>query len=432
MNLIYTRLISKDLIKLYLMKISNMLLVYLIMMLEVKFLGLNNFGVWAILASIISWLELADSGLGSELRNRVAKYTALEDGAQLTIDITSSIKIFGIIIGLAISLLFSVSFLLSWKSIILKSVELENFNTLITVLFTSALLSIFFKISNALYLGRQNFLRPAFVQLLSNTTILLVVILLRNRLTVMSLAWTYLSLVGILCWNFKEVLTELQINWKSFQLATLKRGAAILKSGMKFFFLQISVLILFSTDNIIIGRILTPKDVSEYHLAFKMFGSVATIYSFSLTPIWSRVTHLYHLEKYSEMAIVYRKQILLILPFAFLAILLSIFYNSIILYFTDGLTYSVGYRGALVLLILIMMWNNIHSIILNGVGDVGFQTMLSLTGALINIPLTIKLIKMFGTSGALYSTILVSLPFSIYGRLKVKRYVKGINSNSDL
>ena len=69
---------------------------------------------------------------------------------------------------------------------------------------------------------------------------------------------------------------------------------------------------------------------------------------------------------------------------------------------------------------VLRIWSDIHSIILNGLGEVKIQARITLLASLVNIPLTICLLRIYGIKGAIYSTVIAFLPFALYGRIRLK------------
>ena len=76
----------------------------------------------------------------------------------------------------------------------------------------------------------------------------------------------------------------------SFQLINIKQARSLLSLGYKFFFIQLSAVLVFYTDNLIIAQLFGPVEVTTYNVAFRYFNSVNTLFAIAVTPYWSAFT----------------------------------------------------------------------------------------------------------------------------------------------
>src|SRR5690606_28872002 len=60
--------------------------------------------------------------------------------------------------------------------------------------------------------------------------------------------------------------------------------------GIKFFFIQIGLLFLYNTDNLIISHVLSPAAVTSFHIAFKYFSVITMICAIVMAPLWPAFT----------------------------------------------------------------------------------------------------------------------------------------------
>src|SRR5690606_3817547 len=73
----------------------------------------------------------------------------------------------------------------------------------------------------------------------------------------------------------------------------LKVSNGLVSLGAKFFVLQISYLVAYTTSNILITQFYGPAEVTIYNIAYKYFYIPVMVYSIILSPIWSAVTDAY-------------------------------------------------------------------------------------------------------------------------------------------
>jgi O-antigen/teichoic acid export membrane protein len=63
--------------------------------------------------------------------------------------------------------------------------------------------------------------------------------------------------------------------------------------GVQFFIINISVLIMLNTDNIVITQLLGPEKVTVFNVTYKLFTMISMVYIIIVTPLWSAYTDAY-------------------------------------------------------------------------------------------------------------------------------------------
>ena len=79
----------------------------------------------------------------------------------------------------------------------------------------------------------------------------------------------------------------------SFKYVKFNYAIDLMSLGFKFFIIQISVILLYQTSNMIIVQLFGPSEVTSYNIAFKYFSIVTMIFTIVLTPFWSAITEAY-------------------------------------------------------------------------------------------------------------------------------------------
>ena len=71
--------------------------------------------------------------------------------------------------------------------------------------------------------------------------------------------------------------------------------------GIKFFIIQMAMVFIFQSTNIIIAQILGPEQVTVYNIAYKYFTIPMTIALIVVSPLWSAFTDAYTKKDYNWM-----------------------------------------------------------------------------------------------------------------------------------
>ena len=63
--------------------------------------------------------------------------------------------------------------------------------------------------------------------------------------------------------------------------------------GVCFFVMQLSSIVIFTTDNLLITQLFGPADVTPYDIVYKLFSLVSIGHNIILLPLWSGFTEAY-------------------------------------------------------------------------------------------------------------------------------------------
>lgn len=196
----------------------------------------------------------------------------------------------------------------------------------------------------------------------------------------------------------------------------------ILSLGSKFFILQITILILMYSDRMLTIHLLTLKDVTFYDLLYKYFSALLIIHGIINTPLWSMYTEAYEKKDYIWIKNIFKKLNLLLILYIFISFVMIYFGPTFISLWigNDKINIDISNYIFMALLTVTMIWHQIYAFFLNGIERLKVQIITTVIAAIINIPLSIYLVKFhnMGLNGILLSTILSLLIFNISGTIQ--------------
>lgn len=411
--------------------LANLLLVPV----TIGYLNATNYGLWLTITSFIGWFSFFDIGIGNGLRNKYAEAKANND-IQLVKSYISTAYFFIIIISslLAILLLFINGFI-DWTEVFNTSgISNDDLTRLMYVVIACFCINLVSQLITIIYIADQKSHAAGIFQFIIQVFSLLVVwILTKTTQTSLLLFGTIISALPVLILFIVTIISfssKLKDTRPDFSFVRKTQGKDIFNVGINFFIIQISCIILYATDNMIISQLYGPKEVTPYNIAFKYFSVAFMFIGIIMAPYWSGITDAYtkhdfpwikntmkYLVRFSAIAII----VIVIMLFVsekfyvlwigrdiHIPVLLSIFmgvYFCMIIYMQPFVTF------------------------VNGTGKIRLQLIFSIATALINIPLSILFAKYFnlGISGIILSTIVCSVPGMIYVPLQ---YKKIINQNA--
>lgn len=416
----------------------GILLNFLLVPILILFLGKIEYGVWVTIFSIVNWIFTFDLGIGQGLRNKLTEALSVNDKVKASQIISTSyvfIFTFSLIICLiGIGFIYFVNFqdLLNYKG--KSNSYLQNF----------IFLSLFFTIINfTLSLYKKLFLavHKSFMIELINVffqVFYLIVIFvwlkfkLEKSLISLIMIFGIINLLASLIATFIFFKVEEKVSF-SFNNFSMKEGKLLFGLGGKFFIINVSLLVILSTDNIIISNLLGPVFVTDYFTIQKAFQFLIVVFTVVLSASWGLYSEAIINKDFNWIRLNLKKMnfffigilILGFLIFYFIEEILDIWIGKNLVEIPKGLAFCN------LIYTLIFCFTNIYMFFINASNKINVQMYLYLFGALLNIPLSILFVGIIGTStGVILSTVLCFLPLLIVMPLQCKKIIKKLENES--
>ena len=404
----------------FVFKLLSVALSYLLLSLTVKYLDIEQYGIWVTLLSIMSWISFFDIGLGNGLRNKLAEAIAVGDINRIREYISTAYVAVASIAMVLLLMFLALQRQIDWCNIF-NTVSIDN-NDLSNLLSLTAFffaLNFVLSISNQIFYAHQEASLVALSQAILNGIAVALVYLLIHffsaNLFYLGLCYGLSMIIAstmMILFFFNKyrsivpLLSYVDVS-KIYEIGTL---------GFKFFVIQISALIIFATDNVIITQVLGPAEVTSYNIVMKLFSIVTVGFSIVSAPMWSAYTDAYTKKDFyflKKMLIRLNFLVIIVSCFVFLLVLNARFFIKIWIGAeidcSDNLIFLMGIYS------IVFVWNAIYSTFLNGTGYLNLSLIISFLAAILNIPLSIYFSKdlQLGNAGIILGTI-VSLSPGIF------------------
>ena len=389
-----------------------------------SFLGVEKYGVWITIYSVVSWMNMFDLGLGNGLRLELTKAFSKKRNKEIKKLISTAYLIIGSV-SLVLTILFLAANHHSDLGLLLGVSDASSIDTSKSIVFLviSFVAILTLKLIGVIYSSLQLVYIDSLVNVLSQIVFLCLLLffvyfevssLLFNVALISTipliLIYIFLSLNF-----FISKVPSLKVSLSSYSKNIATR---IIKPGLNFFIIQICCVVLYSTDNFIIASIISPSAVTEYSISYKYFSFPFIIFSMYISTHWS--SFIDALAKGDEVWI---KQKLKTFNYLFLLLVLS--YIIIYLLFDtivpiwigdDVLEVDFVLNKLIVIYYLISSYTSIYIYVINASGKIKLQKYLYIVIALVNIPLSIILIRIFdlGSSGVILASSLCLLLLLIF------------------
>lgn len=428
-----TSLVKKNAFYSLALKILSVLLSFWSIRVAFDFTGSQQlYGLWLTIISVVSWLSLLNGGLGNGLRNKLSQALATNKLERARAYVSTSYT-FIILLSLGLIILYLLlTFWIDWRFLFNAGYMQEvEFAVLFSVVVVSYFIQLALTTINAVCFAFNRSTLPALFTFISNLLFVISLYVLKyfgvEGLLVLGLMYSISMLIVLLIANialFRKEYTSVRPSIKYFEKDLV---GELIGNGIKFFLLEISAVIIFATDSMIITHVVGSEEVAIYQLVMKLFSVFTIISGAIMVPLWSAFTHAYSKGDIVWIKKVMRKIMSFIIPLIVGIILMSFMINPLLDFWMGDSFYASPFIiFAIATYVFVNIWSNIFAYFLNGINKVNGQLLTVGIGAIVNIPLSIFLSKNLGlgTVGIVLGTILSLIPFSILGPINTFTIIK--------
>lgn len=389
------RSLKRDTMINYAAKIINMAISLLMVRLTINYLGDYKYGMWATILSVITIIAVGDLGIGNGLKNKATEALARDDRHGMKEYISTAYVCISIIAALIFLIGAFVLFLSRNRLFDTDGIGLTIFIMLISICVNFVL-----SLVNSLLLAHQKSGIVSMGYLLNSFFLLVGVFTIRylkpSSIVLLGLVYNLAMLLSILIINIifftknKALLPKI----KYFRKDKIRDTMGI---SIKFFILQCTFIILYSSDNIIINRFISVESVTTYSVINKIYENINTLYSTLLFPIWSAVTFAYTKLDTKWIKQLVKKLLISLVILSLLLLILGIMLNTIVhIWLGKPIIYPYNMIVLFSLYSILVGWNGIFASIINGTGKINLYVAVSIIVAIANIPLSIFYSKTMG------------------------------------
>lgn len=400
---------------------------FLLVPLTIKYLGNAKYGAWILLLSIVSWMNVTDFGLGNGLRNKIAQHYNISNKS-ITIEYIASafvsvslISLIICIVGMTFLLINDLSHLLNQKD----TQMIDEIRVSLFIVFVgfciNFILGIYKSIANGIQKSSWNSESQAV-----NAILLLLFTLLLSKFCETKLI--YIALIYVASLTLSNIFLMVRIyHYDKLLIASVHmmnkdRLKDILGIGFDFFVIQVCMIIIFSTDNILITKLFGLEFVTQYSIIDKIFTFGNTAFAILLISIWSAITKAYAENDHKWIQQLVKKMYLFFSFFVIGVFFVGFFLNDIVeIWIGHNMNYSFSIIALFVLYTILSAYGAIFVNVANGLGKIKLQKNLMIIAAIVNIPLSIILGHYygFGIIGIKLGTLISLIPLWIFVPLNI-------------
>lgn len=381
-------------------------------------LGAEQFAVYAVTISLISWYMLFDPGIGNAVQNFISESNAISSDSDAHIANGLVIAFASILIGASALLLLApyLATLLFSRIATLTQTSVTSLLLVSGVLLLSAVIgNVCTKILYALGRGIT-----ANVIALS-TNIVSFLALLFSLLFLPKEAWLF---TAVLAYAAPMGIAGLVIAmWLFFRIPPRKRRLdyplmwQICRRGAGFWFVSAIGALVFNLDYIILAQSATATEISEYNILQKVFGTAMTFYSGLLSASWPYWSQSMAQGKISAVLKSMRQYLLYgMAAIAVLTASLTIFREYLFeLLLPQSRLSATSITVALFgMFIASRIWIDTYSTLLLATNDTKFIIYFAPVQAVLSIALQLWLTRFYGLNGILLALIISAVLTAVW------------------
>jgi O-antigen/teichoic acid export membrane protein len=392
----------------------------------INYISPVQYGLWLTISSLLGWMNFFDIGFGNGLRNKLASSVSNNNFDEAKKYVSTTYASLCVISAFLFLCFWLVNPFLNWnKWLNVPGTVPDDIHFIMLIVLSSFCFLFVAQLINTVLTAIHKPAISSLLTFLGQFVILIVIYILKNTtpgtltllvsvLTAIPIFVFVLSSLYLYSKNLKYLAPSIRkIEWKYVR--------DLMNTGGMFFVIQIGVMFLFQTNNIIITNILGPEAVTEFNVSYKLFSVVTMIFTIIITPYWSAFTDSYVKKDFEWMKNTVRNIRKIWLMLAILSIILLLLSKEILhMWVGEKVQYSSGLSVAMAVYVIVYMWQVLHVYFLNGVGKIKLQLILTVLASAINIPLVVWLGKTWGLPGVISANSIVIGTISFVFSLQVK------------
>ncbi len=394
-------------------------------------IDINGYAIFAILMNVVTWMLLADFGIGSSLQNFISECKVKKQDYHNYILIAVSI-LFILLILYSIILYLTYPFFVRYlfNKINFKKGFNVNFVFLCSSIMgiLTGLGTVSYKIFNAFQLTYLQSVLTFFGSILSIIGIKLLEYF--HSVSMESIVFTFFGGTMIasfvpLIYFFITALRNCNISELKYEYKIIVKR--IIASSLRFWIFNLSAAFVLQIDYIVMSQTLAASNIALYNILFRLYSIVFMVYTMLLNALWPSFTEWNHNNMRNKIF----ESIRLYVPVGIIAtIFFSIglyFFTPIVINFISKLKFEVP--NELIFLFgiyfIIRVWTDTFSTVLLSSNHFKPLWIFTPLQAILAICLEYTLAKYYGVNGIISGlilsfvlTVVWGFPYSIYKKIK--------------
>jgi O-antigen/teichoic acid export membrane protein len=423
----------KNILYSFFIKGYSILIQFALVPLTLNYLDAFYYGIWLTLASMVEWFNFFDIGIGHGLRNKLAEALAKGDFDLSKTYVSTAYALVTTIFTSFILLFTVVNPFLNWSVILNVSPALgSQLGEMVFYVFIFFCLRFIFNLISVVLFANQS---PAINNLMGplGSTLAFLGIYALMHFVSNSLFWVAVilssaPLVILVLFNLILFNTKYKAISPSIKSVNFSFSKDLLGLGFQFFIIQMSLLVVFSTSNIILTQLFGPEEVTVYNIAYRYFTIGIMVNGIITFTYWSPFTEAFVKKDFTWIRKSLAKLNNIALAISAMVIVSAVLADQVIyLWVGDSVTVPDSIKIALGVYAVINLLSAPYNMFINGAGKIRLQLYMAILSIVATIPLAIFFSKTLamGPAGVVVAMVCSTLPNAILYRIQSKKILDG-------
>jgi O-antigen/teichoic acid export membrane protein len=423
--------IRKNVALSFIIKGGSIVIGFLLIPMTINYINPIQYGIWITLSSMINWMNLFDVGLGNGLRNKLAQSMAVGDFKKARSYVSTTYGLLIIIAFIIFGILCCTSYFINWNKLLNTPPEfLYDLKPIIILMIGFFCVQFIVQPINTILLATHQVSSSSLLTFIGQLAVLiciyLITIYIHGSLFFLVIIYAGVPILVLFFSSIYYFNTKFKNLKPSFKFVELRYVKKLFNVGGAFFFIQIGAIVLFQTDNIIISQIIGPEAVTPFNVSYKLFSAITMSFNIIIIPYWTAFTDAYTKNDLGWIKSSISKMRKLWMVLSLITIIVCVFSGVIYkIWLGNSVIVPKGLSFAMTLYVIAYIWQTIHVYLLNGIGKIRIQLILVLLSALINIPLSFYLGKLFGLAGIISANTILFIIMGAIFFIQCEKILKG-------
>lgn len=396
-----TRHLNRNIVYSFLFKGMGVLLSILFVPLTLGYLKSYEYGIWITIMTFVTWINYFDIGLNNGLRNKLGFSIAHNDIIKSREYISTTYGLLSIISFVLIIIFFIISSFVDWNKFLNVDNGIKNLKEVIDITFFCISLNFTLSTIGTIHTAFQNNWVNNLItfsgSLLAFIWISILKVTTEGSLLKVAIAFSVSPLIV----NILVSIVTFSRIYRNFSPKTSYCKFTDCKDlftlGIKFFFLQVTNLLLFSTSNILISKLFSPAEVTPYSIAYRYFNIISMLITIILSPLWAAITDAYARYDFDWIKHNMKKAIRIWQISNIFMLIMIIIANPVFrLWIGNKVTIPFSLIICVFLYTSVFNANNIYATYSNGIGNLKKSLLGMSIASIIYIPIAVLSSKYFG------------------------------------
>lgn len=424
-----TRLIVRNTIYSIALKGAGIALSLILVPLTLDYLNKYEYGIWITLYSVLTWINYLDIGLGNGLKNKLTEAIAKNDFALGQKYVSTTFLLLSFISCVLCFVIIGLNCFIDWNVLLNVDKPVPQLNEIVNIVLICVCLSFIFKNVGVIYMSFQktwiNNLMTFLGSLLSLIWIICLIHGANPSLMKIAIAFSVSPLIIYLLAFPITFSVKYRKLAPSYKMVDLKYSKILCGLGVKFFFLQIASLLMFSTSNLIISNLFSPTDVTPYSIACRYFNLVLVVYTILINTIWPSISDAYIRREIKWIkSLMTKVRNISVICSCGLLIMVVISKSVYGLWIGDKIDIPYSLSMSVAVYNMALIWNHIYNVYCYGISRLNVSMWSMCVAAVLFIPICLLLSTKIGINGVAYSMAIVLVIPTI---ATYREYVKSIS-----